>query len=47
MDGNTMVIRIREHYNRSAFDVKDYAAFRRVINAAADWNKVVLVMVKS
>ena len=47
MDGDTLVINIREHYGRSSFDVRDYVPFRQVINAAADWNKVVLAMVKA
>jgi len=47
MEGTTMVIRIREFYNTVSLPLTDYQAFRRVINAAADWNKVVLVMKRS
>lgn len=45
MENGVLVIRIREFYHRAAFATSEYAAFRQVINAAADWNKVVLVMV--
>ncbi len=45
MEDGALIIRIREFYNRAAFATSEYAAFRQVINAAADWNKVVLVMV--
>lgn len=45
MEDGSLVIRIREFYNRTDFAMSEYAAFRQVINAAADWNKVVLVLV--
>jgi hypothetical protein len=44
MEDDVLTIRIREFYNRTSFAPSEYAEFRRVINAAADWNKVVLVM---
>ena len=46
MNGNTMEISINEFYNQINYPVSDYAVFRKVINAAADFNKVVLVLQK-
>lgn len=47
MEGNTLVINVREFYDETHLPVSDYAPFRKVINAAADFNKVVLVLQKS
>ncbi len=44
--GDELKIVIDEYYNRIFYPVEGFEAFRKVINAAADWNKVVLVMKK-
>ena len=44
--GNQLKIVIDEYYNRIYYPKEQFEAFRKVINAAADWNKVVLVMKK-
>lgn len=46
MEGNVMLITINEFYQDALLPVGDYAIFRKVINAAADFNKVVLVLQK-
>jgi hypothetical protein len=46
MDGNKMLVTIREYYNQVQYPVSAYDTFRKVINAAADFNKVVLVLEK-
>jgi len=46
LEGNKMVIHINEFYSRSAYPISEIAPFRKVINAAADFNKVTLVMEK-
>lgn len=42
--GNKLIIKIDEYYDQVFFPVERFEEFRKVINAAADWNKVVLVM---
>jgi hypothetical protein len=42
--GNKLIIKIDEYYDQIFFPVERFEEFRKVINAAADWNKVVLVM---
>ena len=46
MEGNDMVIKIKEYYKEIFAPVSRYDDFRRVINAAADFNKVILVLEK-
>jgi hypothetical protein len=46
MDKNEMVITIREYYKEIVAPVARYEDFRKVINAAADFNKVILVLEK-
>jgi hypothetical protein len=43
---NKMVIHINEYYSRSSYPLSEIEPFRKVINAAADFNKVTLVMEK-
>lgn len=43
---NQMIIDIHEFYNEIEFSVADYKSYERVINAAADFNKLVLVLEK-
>lgn len=42
--GNKLIISIDEYYDQIFFPVDRFEEFRKVINAAADWNKIVLVM---
>jgi len=44
--GNTITIEITEYYDELAVPVSEYEMYRQVINAAADFNKVVLVLEK-
>jgi hypothetical protein len=46
MEGNKMVISIREFYSQAHYPVANIEAFKNVINAAADFNKVVLAFEK-
>lgn len=44
LDGNKMTINIHEYYSQSDYPASEIEAFRSVINAAADFNKVTLVL---
>jgi hypothetical protein len=46
VDGNTVKIVINEDYEKIDYPVDQFAQFQKVINASADFNKVVLVMEK-
>lgn len=46
IENNKMTIDILEYYNVIDFSVEDYKSYERVINAAADFNKLVLVLEK-
>jgi hypothetical protein len=46
MEGNDLVITIREYYKEIFVPLERYEDFRKVINAAADFNKVILVLEK-
>lgn len=46
VDGNTVTVDIEEYYNEVFFDVEEFENYRAVINAAADFNKIVLVLEK-
>lgn len=46
MEGNDLVITIREYYKEIFAPLERYEEFRKVINAAADFNKVILVLEK-
>lgn len=46
VDGDMLVININEYYNRIDLPITMYEDFRKVINAAADFNKVVLILEK-
>lgn len=47
LDGDVLTITVNEHYKQIEYPAEDYEAFRTVINAAADFNKIVLVLAKS
>lgn len=46
IDGAELVVTIREFYERTSYPLKQYECYRKVVNAAADFNKVVLVLQK-
>ncbi len=46
MSGNIMEININEIYSRLNYPISDYTLFRNVVNAAADFTKIVLVLEK-
>ncbi|BAV06211.1 protein of unknown function [Filimonas lacunae] len=46
LEGNTLTINIREMYNQLRYPLSEFDNFRKVINAAADFNKVMLVLEK-
>ncbi len=46
IEGNEIVIKIRESYNRLTYPVSMYDNFSQVVNAAADFNKVSLLFKK-
>lgn len=46
LKGDKMIISIREFYASSSYETKQFETFRKVINAAADFNKVSLVFEK-
>ena len=46
IEGNTIRISIDENYRKIIFPIDQFESFRKVINAAADFNKVVLFIEK-
>ena len=44
LNGNELSITIDEFYDQIYYPVAEFEAFRKVINAAADWNKITLVL---
>lgn len=46
LKGQTLIININEYYNQISYPLSDFEEYKKVINAAADFNKVVLVLVK-
>ncbi len=44
LSGNRLEVTIEEYYNSIFFPKERFEEFRQVINAAADWNKVTLVL---
>lgn len=46
LDGKQLNIEIEEFYNQIYYPAEKFEAFRKVVNAAADWNKVALVLKK-
>lgn len=46
VDGNEVVVNVNEYYNEMQFDKSEINDFRRIINAAANFNKVVLFLEK-
>jgi hypothetical protein len=46
LSGNTLKIKIEENYRNVTYPIEQYEVFKKVINAAADFNKVVLILDK-
>ncbi|HVS97411.1 MAG TPA: DUF3857 domain-containing protein [Puia sp.] len=46
LDGNTLTIHILEQYRKTFYPLSQYEDFQKVINAAADFSKVTLVLEK-
>jgi len=44
LDGNLLTVHIMEQYRRTSYPLAQYADFQKVINAAADFSKAVLVL---
>ncbi|PQJ12668.1 hypothetical protein CJD36_002680 [Flavipsychrobacter stenotrophus] len=44
IDGNKLTVTITEFYSQLHYEVTDYEAYRKVINASADFNKVNLLL---
>jgi hypothetical protein len=44
IDGNTLTISIMEEYRKTFYPLAQYDDFRKIINAAADFNKVAMVL---
>lgn len=47
VDGNEVTVTINEYYPQLEFPLEQYPEYRQVINAAADFNKITLVLEKS
>ena len=45
-EGNKVVVKVKEEYKKNSFDKSEIEDFRRIINAAANFNKVVLFITK-
>jgi len=45
MEGDTLRIHVRETYRDPVYPLSEYENFKKVINAAADFNKVTLVLI--
>jgi hypothetical protein len=46
LKGNSLLVRIHEYYKQPDYALEKFGVFQKVINAAADFNKVVLVLEK-
>lgn len=46
INGQNLIVTLDEYYNQLVFPVDQFDEFREVINAAADWNKVTLILKK-
>ncbi len=46
LEGNTIKISVQEHYLRISYPLSQFEEFKKVINASADFNKIVLVLEK-
>lgn len=46
MEGNKLMVTVREFYSKVNYPTSDIETFKNIINAAADFNKVILVLEK-
>lgn len=46
VDGNTYTVEVKEYYKKLIFPVSQFEDYRKVINAAADFNKITLIVEK-
>ncbi|MCU0333687.1 MAG: DUF3857 domain-containing protein [Chitinophagaceae bacterium] len=46
LKGNKLLVKVHEYYKEIGYPLSEFEAFRKVINAAADFNKIVLVLEK-
>ena len=46
IQGNILKIHVMEEYRRTSYPLSQYEDFKKIINASADFNKVVLVLQK-
>jgi hypothetical protein len=46
LEGEELLIFVEEYYKKITYPVEQYTAFQKVINAAADFNKITLVLKK-
>ncbi|TCC89061.1 DUF3857 domain-containing protein [Pedobacter frigiditerrae] len=46
LNGNVLTINVVEDYRNTHYPISQYEAFRKIINSASDFNKVVLVLEK-
>ena len=44
LEGNTLTVTANEHYRENRVQVAMYEEYRTVINSAADFNKIVLLL---
>lgn len=44
LEGNKMIIDINEYYGKPSYPASEIDKFRKVINAAADFNKIILIL---
>jgi hypothetical protein len=47
IEGNVLKIHVMEQYRRVSYPLSDYETFKKVINASADFNKIVLILEKN
>ena len=47
LNGNTLDITVEEYYKEINYSISEYSVFKEVINAAADFNKLVLFLEKN
>jgi hypothetical protein len=46
LEGTKIIVDVFEYYNKVHFTVEEYDEYQKVMNAAADFNKIILVMEK-
>ncbi len=46
LSGNQLIVKVNEFYNQISIPLSEFEAFRSVINAAADFNKITLILKK-